>query len=293
MTSRALVLGNGESRAWFNPSEKKIKVNDVVTWGCNAIHRDGHVDNLVAIDYGIQQEIYISGYHKWSQCWFADWNPVPAEIADTMFLGYDIPESFIYRTERVGNHTEQCVIAGTDPAAFTERNNFMNMLHEAVGFKPQETLEERVESITKENPNLDAEDVRLKLSKDVGVWITYIKDSDTIKDIDFPKRWSAGTTAIHLACQEGVKEVYMLGFDLSSYDKPINNVYKGTKYYFPEDAKGFNTVNWMNQLKTVFKEFPDTQFYWVDWAYDTPPCYNHSNVGYLTKTELCDKLKIL
>ena len=84
----------------------------------------------------------------------------------------------------------------------------------------------------------------------------------------------------------------MLGFDLSSYNKPINNIYKGTEYYFPENAKGFNPVNWMNQLKTVFGEFPDTQFYWVDWAYDTPPCYNHNNVGYLTKTELCDTLNI-
>ena len=49
------------------------------------------MDNLVSIDYGIQQEIYMSGYHKWSQCWFADWNPVPAEILSTMFIGFDIP----------------------------------------------------------------------------------------------------------------------------------------------------------------------------------------------------------
>ena len=43
----ALVLGNGESRAWFNPSETKIQTKDVVTWGCNAIYRDGDVNNLV------------------------------------------------------------------------------------------------------------------------------------------------------------------------------------------------------------------------------------------------------
>ena len=117
--TRHLVLGNGESRAWFNPSEKSTfqwkKSNDITTWGCNAIYRDGHVDNLVSIDYGIQQEIYQSGYHKWSQCWFLDWNPVPAEIADMMLMGQDISESDIHKTERTGNHTEQCVIAGTDP----------------------------------------------------------------------------------------------------------------------------------------------------------------------------------
>ena len=188
-----------------------------------------------------------------------------------MLFGYDIPETYIHKTEKSGRHDEQCVIAGTDPA----------------------TLHEKVEAAIKQFPHLDMEDLKLKLSKDVGVWITYVKDTDTIKNIEFPKMWAAGSTAIHLACQKGAKEVYMLGFDLSSQNKLINNIYKGTDYYYPEHTKGFNPVNWMNELKTVFGEFPDTQFYWVDWAYDTPPCYNHSNVGYLTKTELCDTFKIL
>ena len=270
-TIKHLVLGNGESRAWFNPSKIKIKANDVVTWGCNAIHRDGPVDNLVSIDYGIQQEVYESGYHKWAQCWFADWNPVPTEILSTMFMGFDIPDTYIHRTKKNGHQGEQCIIAGTDPA----------------------TLHEKVEATIKQFPHLDMEDLKIKMTKDVGVWITYVKDTDTIKNIDFPRGWSAGSTAIHLACQQGAEEIYMLGFDLSSYDKPINNIYKGTNYYYPEHTRGFNPVNWMNQLKTVFGEFPDTQFYWVDWAYDTPPCYNHSNVGYLTKAEFCDIFKIL
>ena len=268
-TIKHLVLGNGESRAWFNPSEVKIKANDVVTWGCNAIHRDGPVDNLVSIDYGIQQEIYMSDYHKWSQCWFADWNPVPAEVADTMFMGFDIPETYIHKTEKSGRHDEQCVVAGTDPT----------------------TLHEKVEAVIKQFPHLDMEDVKLKLNKDVGVWITYVKDSDTIKNIDFPRRWAAGTTAIHLACQKGAKEIYMLGFDLSSYNKPINNIYKGTEYYFPENAKGFNPVNWMNQMATVFKEFSDKQFYWVDRQFDEKLFFD--NVRDLTKDELCDILHIL
>ena len=35
--SRAVVIGNGESRKWF--SDKQYEV-DAVTWGCNAIYRD-------------------------------------------------------------------------------------------------------------------------------------------------------------------------------------------------------------------------------------------------------------
>ena len=150
MTSRHLVLGNGESRAWFNSSDYISKL-EMVTWGCNAIYRDILVDNLVSIDYGIQQEIYQSGYHEKSQCWFADWNPVPVEVADMMFMGYDIPESFIHQNETPGGLMGQCVIAGTDPT----------------------TLHEKIESAIMQFPNLDMKDIKSKISKDIGVWITY------------------------------------------------------------------------------------------------------------------------
>jgi len=56
----------------------------------------------------------------------------------------------------------------------------------------------------------------------------------------------------------------MLGFDLSSYDEPLNNIYKGTDNYLPPESKGFNVESWLRQLILTFKEFPDTQFYWVD-----------------------------
>ena len=56
----------------------------------------------------------------------------------------------------------------------------------------------------------------------------------------------------------------MLGFDLSSYDKPLNNIYKGSNNYLPEYAKGFNPVNWNLQLGAVFGEFQDVEFIWVN-----------------------------
>ena len=95
-SGRALVIGNGESRAWFVPKELRLAV-DVHVWGCNAIYRDGHVDGLVAIDYAMQQEIYDSGYcleqPEWPEqgvCYFSNWSIIPASIADTMFMGYDL-----------------------------------------------------------------------------------------------------------------------------------------------------------------------------------------------------------
>ena len=263
--TKHLVLGNGESRAWFNPSEKKIVTNDVITWGCNAIYRDGDVNNLVAIDHGIQQEIHDSGYHKWNQCWFADWNILPASVVDGLLITADFAEDFVHKSKKV---TDQCVIAGADPKLRAEK----------------------IKSATEQFPNLDMKDLQIKMGKDVGVWITYVNEDDNIKNIDFPKKWSAGNTAIHLACQQGAKEVYLLGFDLSSPNKLINNIYKGTEYYFPEDARGFTPVSWMNQMGTVFNEFPDTKFYWVGREEDG--VFSEKNIRYLTKEELCDILNI-
>jgi len=275
-TIKHLVLGNGESRAWFNPSEVKIKANDVVTWGCNAIYRDGAVDNLVSIDYGIQQEIYVSGYHKWSQCWFADWNILPASVVDGLLMTADFAEDFVHKSKKV---TDQCVIAGADPKLRSEK----------------------IEAAILQFPNLDMKDLKLKMSKDVGVWITYVNE---IRDVVIPVEghvgYSTGNTALSLACQSGAEEVYMLGFDLSAYDKPLNNLYKGTDNYLPVSAKGFNPVNWIGQMSEVFDKYKDVTFYWVDckvtgqsdWHGSSVKDY-HSNVRFLTKDELCDTINIL
>ena len=278
--NRSLVIGNGESRSWFQPCHQHIFDDEVITWGCNAIYRDGPhvVHNLVAVDYGMQQEIYDSGWCDENpefgdihNVHFANWSPVPSEVADMMFMGYDIPDAFIHKSK---NRTSQCVIQGKDPV----------------------TLQEKIEVAIKMNPDMDIPDLVQKMEKDVGVWITYINDMneigirDVVSPIDFPVGWSTGNTALHLACQSGPMEVYVLGFDLSSYDEPLNNLYKGTDNYLPADAKGFNSLNWFNQMQTVFKEFKNIIFYWVD-----PVDFQTDleNVKCMTKGELCEELKIV
>ena len=102
--------------------------------------------------------------------------------------------------------------------------------------------------------------------------------------------WSAGNTALHLA-SKNVEEVYLLGFDLSSYNEPLNNIYKGTDNYLPADAKGFNPDNWYNQMRAVFREFSlyDTKFYLVE----STARFDEDNVFYITKNDLCEELKIV
>ena len=259
--SKAVVIGNGESRKWFSDKQYEL---DADTWGCNAIYRDVMVDNLVAVDYGMQQEIYDSMYYKDIQCWFANWTHLPAEAAEFTFMGFDIPEAFIHKSSQ---RTDYCVISGKDPA----------------------TLYEKIEAAIMMNPELDMKDLRMKMEKDVGVWITYVNEDDPINTIDFPIGWSAGNTALHLACQQGATEVYIMGFDLSSYDEPLNNLYKGTDNYLPSDAKGFNSTNWMNQMQAVFREFGDITFSWVD---AKEHFLEENNLSYLTKAEFCDTLVI-
>jgi hypothetical protein len=249
---------------------------EVITWGCNAVYRDFFTDNLVAVDYGMQQEIYQNDLcQDTMDLHFANWSPVPSEVADMMFLGYDIPEAFIHKSLPV---TDQCVISGKDPVA----------------------LHERIEAAIQMHPELDMKDLQMKMEKDVGVWITYLRDNDNVNPIDFPVGWSAGNTALHLACQQGSKEIYILGFDLSSYDEPLNNLYKGTDNYLPSDAKGFNPNNWINQMQTIFTEYRDVKFYWVDPVerfgqesfFYVGNDGKKNNVTYITKEKFCEEFKI-
>ena len=90
----ALIIGNGESRSWYQPCHQTITKDGVDTWGCNAIYRDGKIDNLVATDPAMQQEIYKSDYATHNTCWFLEWNKVPTEIGDTFLMGFEVPEDW-------------------------------------------------------------------------------------------------------------------------------------------------------------------------------------------------------
>jgi hypothetical protein len=265
---KALVYGNGESRKVWDVTKK---YEGFTTWGCNAIHRDCVVDNLVGIDYAIQQEIYKSGYAINNKCHFADWAIL--DSFDPEFMKENFSSENIFETPKRNNNSgygwydrTKCVVQGKDNAE----------------------AESNYARIHNKFPGMDEKDLKTKCYKDVGLYITWIEDKDKVEDIDFPRNWSAGTTAIHLACQEGADEVYMLGFDLSNSNKPINNVYKGTDHYLPNDSKGFNPVNWTSQLETIFDEFHEVKFTWVvnnDFISPT----SRNNVHYMFYKDL-DKL---
>ena len=261
-----MIYGNGESRRQF---DKLRFMGNYTTWGCNAIYRDMKVDNLVSVDYAMQQEIESSGYARENVCYFTDWSVIPS--ADEMLLKtmkMDFEPHMIHETLKIDR--TDCVIQGKDP----------------------QTVENNIKEALDKNPDLDYNDLRLKVEKDVGLYITWVAENK-IKNVEYPREWCAGTTAIHLACQQGATKVYMLGFDLSSYDKPLNNIYKGSNNYLPEYAKGFNPVNWNLQLGAVFGEFQDVEFIWVNPVHTSLDGVRakFKNVNFLTYEELYDSIR--
>jgi len=231
--NKHIVYGNGESRP-----RQPIDSNKFITWGCNAIYRDFALDNLVSIDYPMQQEIYESDYPLTHKCWFSDWEVLPPEFGpESLMMNWNDP---IYQTPKRGRSS--CVVQG----------------------KTKETVEANIKEAIQQNPDLDVEDLRRKAEKDVGLYITWVDEyNDKVINIDYPKDWSAGNTALYLACKYGAEEIYMLGFDGNDYNKPINNVYKGSSNYLPENNRGFNPVNWNNQFRMLQRDFPNVKFHRV------------------------------
>ena len=256
---KSLIYGNGESRQVWDITKS---YKGFTTWGCNAIYRDAVVDNLVAIDYGVQQEIYQSDYAIKNKCHFADWAIL--EDFDPEFLKMSYTPDDIHETEK-GDITS-CVVQG----------------------KERETAEKNYEEMMNQFPHLDKEDCKNKCYTNVGLYITWLKENDKVEYIEYPREWCAGATAIHLSCQEGADEIYMLGFDLSKYDEPINNIYKGTDNYLSETSKGFNVDSWTKQLIQTFKDFPETQFYWVvDSEKESLDCNNVKSITYKDLDKRC------
>lgn len=73
--------------------------------------------------------------------------------------------------------------------------------------------------------------------------------------------FSSGPIATGIAASDGHKIIYMLGFDMGPAANGLfNNVYADTEFYKHALAKPTFTGNWVKQLTTVTKDFPDRQF---------------------------------
>ena len=127
-----------------------------------------------------------------------------------------------------------------------------------------------------------------------GLYITWVDERDMVRDIDIPREWSSGTTAIHLACQQGAKEIYLMGFDLS--ESPLNNVYedyqktlkvhKGIK---DSDPHFYHRSDWEREIKTIFNEFREVDFIWIE-PHERAMKFNYNNLTYDTYENIRRKI---
>lgn len=231
------ALGNGESR-------KQVDLNDLKTrgkiYGCNALYRDFTPDALIVVDGGMQHEVYTSGYALKNKCYFRSWSKLPGDMYDMIVQGTEFDQDGFTITNGKNGRTS-FVLNGTDP-------NQMKQLydHHIDAGSDRKTIEEL-------------------LSKHHR-WITWVEENDEVYIM--PEQysgWSAGPIAVRIAIEnENPTDVFLIGFDLGSSDGKVNNVYKGTDNYLSEEAATVPSVNWIQQHKQNFTDFPDIKFWKVN-----------------------------
>ena len=113
--------------------------------------------------------------------------------------------------------------------------------------------------------------------------------------------WSSGPTALRLACDQGFKEIYILGFDyqgLSEGNKNnrfrVNNLFKDTRNYKKGNEQATFFGNWMNQTKKCLQDFKDVQFHRViptGW-YQPKDLAWKGNIDHPSTEEFLDKFNL-
>ena len=73
--------------------------------------------------------------------------------------------------------------------------------------------------------------------------------------------YSSGPIATAIAAQDGLRRIYMLGFDMGpSENNQFNNIYADTEFYKPSNALPTFTGNWVKQLVRIMGDYPLMQF---------------------------------
>jgi hypothetical protein len=74
--------------------------------------------------------------------------------------------------------------------------------------------------------------------------------------------FSSGPVAVGQAALDGAVAVYMIGFDMGpTRNGRFNNIYADTEFYKKSSAVPTFTGNWVNQIKTIARDFPKTSFF--------------------------------
>ena len=79
--------------------------------------------------------------------------------------------------------------------------------------------------------------------------------------------WSSGPTALRMACEQGFKEIYILGFDYQGHNDgkrfKLNNIFGDSRNYKKRNDEATFYGNWMNQTKRCLQDYQDINFHRV------------------------------
>jgi hypothetical protein len=76
--------------------------------------------------------------------------------------------------------------------------------------------------------------------------------------------FSSGPIAVGLAAMDQHLAVYLIGFDMGpTATNRFNNVYADTEFYKKSSSNPTFTGNWVRQIVTVTRDFPNTSFHRV------------------------------
>jgi hypothetical protein len=241
---RVFLIGNGESRKGFDLNILKPFGR---IYGCNAIYREFTPDVLVSVDHGIMHEIYHRGYCYKNETWFRDWTRCPDFMYESLIYAglskVDIDElkKWHVKNENTRTDEKEFVMHGAN------LSGIVKILH-----RDKNKIEEK---------NINSNQLA----------ISWVKDNDKAKNINdvMPNNidfgWAAGPTSGYISVvKESPTEVFLIGHDLNTTTGNVNNIYKDTKHYMASYNKQTEFEKWINQLKTIFTNNPDIQFYKVN-----------------------------
>lgn len=75
--------------------------------------------------------------------------------------------------------------------------------------------------------------------------------------------WNAGAVAAYIACFDGHKQVYLLGFDGIDDTSSGNNIYEGTNGYSTPPTYGYSEDFWVQAMLQVFTTYNNVDFVMV------------------------------
>jgi hypothetical protein len=251
--NKVFCIGNGESRKGFDLSSLKSHGK---IYGCNALYREFTPDVLISVDNGIMHEIYHTGYGINNICYFRDWTRVP-ELHYYSLIYEGLSKKEIELIKKWDVHRENPRPEGSFEFVM-HGSQLEGIAKIVVGF----TLDTN-EMIIKE-----------KLIKQNQLSISWCHPKDKVENISDVMEgdlgFSAGSSAVWLSVKkEKPTMVFLLGYDISTINDKVNNLYKNTKNYLASWNKHTHYENWLQQLKTTFLEHPEVQFYKVN-SYQEP-----------------------